>query len=188
MAEAALNFFDPEMFESPYEFYRVLRDEHPVFRDPKTGLVHVSRYQDVRTILMDQETFGAFVAANTETPNERQMRVRELYKANGWLPAPTLIGRNGDNHRQMRAMVSDAFRPSRVKKLDGFVQETAESLVSEFARRGGGDWVSDVAVPLPLTIIVQQMGAPREDYTPPDPQWKSRPMVKDIFDRENDQH
>lgn len=30
--------------------------------------------------------------------------------------------------------------------------------------------------------------APRKDYIPPDPQWKSRPMVKDIFDRENDQH
>ncbi len=26
--------------------------------------------------------------------------------------------------------------------------------------------------------------APREDYTPPDPVWKSRPMVKDIFDAE----
>lgn len=28
--------------------------------------------------------------------------------------------------------------------------------------------------------------APREDHTPPDPQWKNRPMVKDIFDKEND--
>ena len=53
-----VNFFDPEIQECPYDAYEVLRDEAPVWHDPRTGMYVVSRYDDLRALLLDTEHFG----------------------------------------------------------------------------------------------------------------------------------
>ena len=64
---------------------------------------------------------------------ERQARVNELFKTKGWLPTATLIGRDDPNHKQMRALFNEAFRPAKIHAMDGFVQQTAESLFEKIA-------------------------------------------------------
>lgn len=53
----ALTFFDAEVQECPYAAYRQLQDEAPVYRDPVTGFYVITRYDDLRRILLDTETF-----------------------------------------------------------------------------------------------------------------------------------
>ena len=36
--------FDPAVLEDPWDYYRRLRAEAPVYRDPHTGIFHVSSY------------------------------------------------------------------------------------------------------------------------------------------------
>jgi len=79
------------------------------------------------------------------------------------VPAPTLAGRDDPNHKQMRAMFNEAFRPKKIQAMDPFVQETAYKLIDAFINDGRCDWVKQFAVPLPLIIIGQQMGVPEED-------------------------
>ncbi len=38
--------FSPEFFENPYEIYRWLRDEEPVYHNERIGFWAVSRYED----------------------------------------------------------------------------------------------------------------------------------------------
>jgi cytochrome P450 len=54
-----VDFFDPQVNECPYPAYRVLRDEAPVWKDPKTGMYVVTRYDDVRVVLTDTDRFAA---------------------------------------------------------------------------------------------------------------------------------
>jgi cytochrome P450 len=158
-----INFFDPDLQNDPFQHYADLRQEAPVYQDPTTNIFHVSRFEDVRYVLQHPQTFSGKTRRASDPQSPRQKNVNTLFETQGWLPSATLIGRDEPNHKQMRAMFNEAFRPAKINAMDPFVQQTAESLFENFSAQGQCDWVQAMAVPLPLTIIVKQMGAPAED-------------------------
>ncbi len=163
-----INLLDADLQNCPYHAYDLLRDEAPVWKDPVTGFYVISRFEDVRTVLLDTERFsnamhGGQGGGRDRLDAERAQRMMQLYKDEGWLPAPTLAGRDDPNHKQMRAMFNEAFRPKRIDAMDPFVESTAYKLIDEFAQRGSCDWMKEMAVPLPLIVIGAQVGVPEED-------------------------
>lgn len=160
------DFTDPDVQDCPYEAYRALRDQAPVYRDPRTGQYVITRFEDLRQVLLDTENFGngGRRATDAASLSERQKRMLAVYEEKrGWLPEPTLAARDDPNHRQMRAMFDKAFRPGKIKQLDPFVESTANRLFDAFIDDGRCDWVRQFAVPLPLIVIGHQMGVKEED-------------------------
>ena len=170
-----INFYDPDIQKCPYEQYKTLRDDHPVYQDPGTGIYHVSRYEDVRYVLSNHELFSGNVRGRA--PSERQLKVNNRFQERGWVPGPTLISRDEPNHKQMRAMINEAFRPARINQLDPFVESTARDLFAGIRKAGRCEWVRDFAVPLPLSIIVRQMGADTADL------WRIKSWTDAFFKR-----
>ena len=170
-----INFYDPEIQKCPYEQYKTLRDDHPVYQDPNTGIYHVSRYEDVRYVLSNHELFSGNVRGRA--PSERQLKVNNRFLERGWIPGPTLISRDEPNHKQMRGMFNEAFRPARINQLDPFVESTARDLFASIREAGRCEWVRDFAVPLPLSIIVRQMGADTADL------WRIKSWTDAFFKR-----
>jgi cytochrome P450 len=160
-----ISFFDPDVNRCPYDAYQVLRDEAPVWLDPITGFYVITRYEDVRAIIFDTEHFASGRRGSNRAPamEARAGTIAALYEEKGWTPAPTLAGRDDPNHKQMRALFDHAFRPSRIRQLDDFVEAVAHRLIDAFIDRGTCDWVREFAVPLPLIVIGMQMGADEED-------------------------
>ena len=162
-----VNFFDPATNDCPYHAYQELRDDAPVWLDPRTGMFVISRYDDIRQLLLDTEAYGSGrrprAAMQTPEMQERARKIQALYEEKGWLPAPTLAGRDEPEHSQMRRLFDQAFRPSKIKELDPFVRDLAHRLIDGFIGTGECDWVHQFAVPLPLIIIGKQMGAREED-------------------------
>jgi len=180
-AELGINLFDAQLHQCPYPAYQRLRDEAPAYCQPGTNIYVVTRYDDVRRVLTDAETFPSSAEGTgyeRATNNiERQRKVHERFAAKGWVPAPTLAGRDDPNHRQMRAMFNEAFKPSRIKQIDPLVETLAYELIDGFLDEGHCDWVSQFCVPLPLYIIGQQMGAKREDI------WRIKGWTDAFFQR-----
>lgn len=161
-----INLFDPATNECPYDAYATLRDEAPVWKDPLTGMFVITRYDDVRAILIDTESYSNQRKSRQAGPPKviaRAAKMQALYSEKGWVPAPTLAGRDDPNHKQMRSMFDTAFRPNRIKAMDPFVAQVAHRLIDDFVEAGQCDWVAQFAVPLPLIVIGKQMGAPEED-------------------------
>ena len=52
-----VNLFDVDTQQCPYDAYKLLRDEAPVYRCPATGMYVISRFEDVRRVLTDTEYF-----------------------------------------------------------------------------------------------------------------------------------
>ena len=180
-AEPAINLLDPAVQQCPYEAYRTLRDDAPAYRQPGTDMYVVTRYDDVRRVLTDAVTFPS-TSKNTPFSAgsgtiERGARVAARFAEKGWVPAPTLNGRDDPEHKQMRAMFNEAFKPSRIKDIDPFVETLAYELIDGFLGDGHCEWVSQFAVPLPLFIIGQQMGAKREDM------WRIKGWTDAFFQR-----
>lgn len=157
-----VDFFDPAINDCPYGAYQTLRDEAPVWFDERLQGYVITRHDDVRAVLTDTERF-----ANSRDKNSRSRtmspKILALYEEKGWVPAPTLAGRDDPNHREMRALFNHAFRPKRINALEPEIRRVADELFDDFIDDGRCDWVRQFAVPLPLIIIGVQMGANADD-------------------------
>lgn len=176
-----VNLFDPQVQQCPYAAYKQLRDEAPAYNIPGTDMYVVTRYEDVRRVLTDPKAFPSSAprreyraGAATE---ERGRKIAERFAEKGWVPAPTLAGRDDPEHRQMRAMFNEAFKPSRIKEIDPLVETLAYELIDGFIDDRRCEWVSQFCVPLPLFIIGEQMGAKRADM------WRIKRWTDAFFQR-----
>lgn len=158
----AVDFFDPAVNDCPYHAYRTLRDEAPVWFDERLQAYVVTRFDDVRAVLQDTERFVSDRAAN-KRGRSLPRDVIALYQEKGWVPAPTLAGRDDPNHREMRALFSHAFRPSRIAALEPMIRDLAHELIDAFIDDGECEFVRQFAAPLPLVVIGVQMGANPDD-------------------------
>ena len=157
----SLTLLDPEVSECPYAAYATLRDEAPVWRDNATGMYVITRYEDVRAVLLDTERFTS--ARHRGRVDPRSARLRKIYEEKGWIPGATLASRDDPEHREMRGLFNHAFRPAKIRELDPFIERLAHRLIDGFIERQSCDWVREFAIPLPLIVIGRQMGAPEED-------------------------
>lgn len=74
----------------------------------------------------------------------------------------SIIDMDDPEHQRLRKIVSRGFSPRILSELRGRVQETAAEILEEMPRSGECDFVSAFATLLPLRIIDNMLGVPRE--------------------------
>ena len=161
-----LTFLDPAVQECPYPAYDLIREEAPAFYDRLAGFWVITRYEDVRAVVMDPARFssaGTVELVRQRVDPGRAAAARAIYEAEGWVPAPTLSLLDDPRHREVRKIFEHALRAGRIRELDPYIETIAHQLVDEFAPRGTCDAVRDYAVPLPLMAICSQVGVPMDD-------------------------
>jgi len=72
-----------------------------------------------------------------------------------------------------RRVMSHAFTPKAIGKLEDGIRRRAASMIDGLLESGGGDWIDDVADVLPMSVIGDIVGIPEED----------RPRIFDTLDR-----
>lgn len=72
-----------------------------------------------------------------------------------------------------RRVMSHAFTPKAIGKLEDGIRRRAAAMVDGLLESGGGDWITDVADVLPMSVIGDIVGIPDED----------RPRIFDTLDR-----
>lgn len=77
----------------------------------------------------------------------------------------TLIHIDDPDHRKLRPIAADWFRPKTLRAMQESVNVLARRYVDLMAERGGEcDFVSDVAVHYPLQVILSLLGLPESDF------------------------
>ena len=138
--------FDPESagwLANPYDSYRELRTKEPVHWSSELGHWVLTRYSDVVAVLKDPR----FTATN-RMPQRRRDR-------------PTMmVTADPPEHARLRSPVSNHFTFSSVDEWRPRMQEVVDELLTEAEARGTMDIVTELARPLPLTIISEMLGLP----------------------------
>jgi cytochrome P450 len=134
----------PELQASLYETYRVLRDRHPVYHNPRRRIWLVSRYDDVMAVLRDAETFSS---ADVEEAR---------------LLMPMIVFMDGARHRAMRSILSSVFTPRRVTDLEPRIREATRELLRVAAREPACEFMHAVAAQLPSIVICELIGIPED--------------------------
>jgi cytochrome P450 len=162
-ADATIPFdpTSPEQREDPFDVLARARREEPVFHAPALDLWVVTRHEDVLAVLRDHRTFsstGALKSSAAPLPRE----VLDVL-AEGHPEMPYIIELDPPFHDRIRALVARAFTPRRIAELEPRVEAIASELLDELAPRGQADIVESFAWPLPLRVLGELFGFPRED-------------------------
>jgi cytochrome P450 len=75
----------------------------------------------------------------------------------------SMINMDDPKHARMRRIVSRGFTPKMLDSMKDGVERAAAEVVDAIIEKGECDFVTDVAALLPLRIIVDLMGIPREE-------------------------
>lgn len=77
----------------------------------------------------------------------------------------TLIHMDDAEHQKYRSLTNDWFKPGRVRSMTDRLDELSRIAVARLEAKGGTcDFVSDVALPYPLQVILSILGLPESDY------------------------
>lgn len=151
--------FEPFTMEDPFPAYANLRGEQPVMFDERVGLFVVSRYDDVKAVFDDWETFSS---ENAQAPvRERGPQATKIMNEGGFTTYSGLSARIPPEHTRIRAIAQKAFTPRRFKALEPSIRaNVVDSITAMLERESShGDIVKDLAYAIPTITILTLIGA-----------------------------
>jgi cytochrome P450 len=123
-----------------------------VLQEEATGYRAIVRYDDIKRISRDPKTFCSGRGVMAGDPP------RELQEA-----TQSFLVMDAPRHTKLRGLVSAAFTPRQVARIEEGIRQAAARIVDEAAPAGGGDFVSLIAKRLPLQTISDMIGVPESD-------------------------
>jgi cytochrome P450 len=151
--------FDPysEMFfEDPWDTYRWLRDEHPIYHHERLGFYAVSRYDDCLEVHKDAASFSSTRGVTLD--QLRSAAFGEVIQGVG-----SLIMMDPPQHERMRKLVSRAFTPRRIAAWEPAVARVVGETLDRLDGASAFDVVVDFSGPFPIEVICEIIGVPRGD-------------------------
>lgn len=156
-------------FQNPYAFYKMLRDDYPVYRLPN-GIFCISRYDDIVRLSRDTEGFSSahqgIVAGLQPGQDIFQLAARfNRLSALGLIPADVLATTDPPQHSEDRRIGHAGLNAKFVKSLETQVEALCSSMMDEFIDQGRLEFMQDFAWKLPMLLIIRLIGLPEEDFT-----------------------
>jgi cytochrome P450 len=175
MTAAAVDLSDLTLWRNgfPDELFAELRSEMPLFRHALTPGVEqlfsgtlqrdfwvTTKHRHAVRLHRDVDSFTA-----VDGPLIQPVGMFASY--------PTIINMDPPELNKRRKLISNAFNPRAIAKLEDGIRARAARMIDHVLAEGGGDWIEDVADALPMTVIGDIIGIPEED----------RPRIFDCLDR-----
>ena len=163
MSEAAQDLgpeIDPRVFDTeefqrdPFPIYKQLRDHHPIYHDRFHNRWILSRYWDVDGAFQDTEGYDRAVY-KPDGPYE--FGSRHVFGPN------ILEYGNGGEHRRLRNIVAGQFVGQKLQDFIPLIHQISDEVIDNFADKGEVELVKEFASQVPIRVISNMLGLPRED-------------------------
>ena len=152
---------DPAFVNDPYAAYRAIGAAAPVFFWEQYGFWCFARHAQVSALLRDRR-FGRQIL---HVASRRQL---------GWSEPPahlqpfldveshSLLELEPPEHTRLRNLINRAFVSRQVERLAPRIGELANEMIDQFEGRRCVDLLEHFATPIPVIVIAELLGAPRE--------------------------
>ncbi|NGO71609.1 cytochrome P450 [Streptomyces boncukensis] len=162
------DFTDPDVYARrvPLPEFALLRETAPVWWNPQpphtggfddAGYWVVTRHADVRDVSTRPELFSSnrntAVIRFADHMRREQIDIQKLI----------MLNMDPPEHTRVRQIVQRGFTPRAIRALRNALRDRAERIVAVARERGSGDFVTDIAVELPLQAIAELIGVPQRD-------------------------
>ena len=136
---------------NPFPWYRIMRENHPIYYSSEFHSWFVSRYGDVQSVIDDTATFSS---------------EKSIWSRPGADPSKstkTLLWTDPPRHRQLRTLINQAFTPRTIANLAPRISQIVHSHLDAIEAQGSLDIIKDLANPLPIIVIAELLGIPSQD-------------------------
>jgi len=148
--------YDPYNIElnlAPYDMYRRLREEAPLYYNSEYDFYALSRFADVDA-----------AAVNCQTFSSARGDVLETVKANIEIPPGFIIFEDAPIHDIHRKLLARMFTPRKISALEPKIREFCASCLDPLVGSGRFDFVADLGAQMPMRVIGMLLGLPEESH------------------------
>jgi hypothetical protein len=147
----------PEFYAEPYPVYRALREHEPVKRMPN-GSYFLTRYDDLVTAYKNTKLFSS----------DKKKEFAPKYGASPLYEHHTtsLVFNDPPAHTRVRRLIMGALSPRAIAELEPDLIALVESLLDALAAKGDVDLIGDFAAAIPIEVIGNLLGVPRDERDP----------------------
>lgn len=144
------NVYTTSAILDPYPHYRRLRDLGPVVWLSRHRVYALPRYAECKATLRDDGTFrsGHGVALN---------------RMSNRLGRGTTLSSDGEEHSRRRKLLAHRLLPRALRSVGESIDAQADAIVDAALARGAVDGVTDLATALPLAVVPDLVGWPRDE-------------------------
>jgi cholest-4-en-3-one 26-monooxygenase len=163
---AGYDFTDPDLLLRgiPVHEFAQLRRTAPVWWNEQQesifddgGYWVITRHEDIKSISRNGDLWSTNAkGAVMRLPEGVTAEQLDLTKA-------LLINHDAPEHTRLRKIVSRLFTPRSVGALEEKLAVSAREIVAAAREKGSGDFVTDIAMSLPLRAIADLIGVPEAD-------------------------
>jgi cholest-4-en-3-one 26-monooxygenase len=188
-----VDIIDPDLYVQrgyPHEEWALLRKEAPVYRYERPGVEPfwaITTHADIVNVSRQPHLF-------------RSTQILFVTKDEPGSPLPDepvlrqLLNMNPPEHGEFRRVVNQRFTPRAVQQLKNQVEQITAETLDDLMGRGECDFVTEVSAKLPLAVIAEMFGIPREDWAmmfrlsnamigPADPEYGGSETIKENLER-----
>jgi hypothetical protein len=151
----------PETWDDPYPTFARMRATEPIhFSEPWGGWM-LTRYQDVLAGTRDPRLSSrrSSTYAQRLPPEVREKLAPLVRNLASWA-----LVNDPPEHNRLRSLINKAFTPRQVERLRPRIQELVDELLDAVQGTGRMDVTAQLSNPLPVIVIGEMMGVPREDW------------------------
>jgi cytochrome P450 len=142
--ESDIDIWDDDILVDPYPAYAALREQAGVVHLPKNDVYVLTRYDLIRDVLGDPETFSSTTLGFNPMVNEALQG--------------TSLASDPPLHTQLRATLSANLTPRALRGLKVTIDEKADKLVAELVAGGSFEAIDSLARAFPLEIVADLIG------------------------------
>jgi cytochrome P450 len=153
---------DPATKADPYPFYRSLLERGPII-ETTYGDHLLTRHAECFNVLRD----ARFSSNDEHKPAFGQ--ISELIRQLGYEDLLGLLTRimlfaDPPDHTRLRRLVSKAFTPKAIEAMRPRIAALVDAILDDADALGEIEVVDDLAFRLPVTVICEMLGVPRDDH------------------------
>lgn len=159
--EDGINLASAQFKEDAYEIYKESRKKQPILFVNQVEIGKewlITRYEDALPLLKDNRL-------KKDWTNVFSQDIKNMYLSvdNSDHLTTHMLNSDPPNHSRLRSLVQKAFTPKMIAQLDGRIERIADDLISDIERKGTLNLVDDYSFPLPIIVISEMLGIPKED-------------------------
>jgi cytochrome P450 len=153
---------DAATLADPFPLYARLRDEDPAHWSPRLKAWVLTRYEDVKRVCLDSSMSSDRLRPFFATlPPGEAAKVGELVRyLTLWM-----VFRDPPEHTRLRRLAAKVFNVRSINALRPNIESLTAWLLDSVADKKEFDFIADFAMPLPALVIMDMLGAPREELS-----------------------
>jgi cholest-4-en-3-one 26-monooxygenase len=159
MRLAEIDLFSPDTYQKgvPHDAFRFLRLEAPVYFHAEpggAGYWALTKYHDIVAVGKDPARFSSWRGGTNiqDYAPEDLSAIRMM-----------MVNMDPPQHAKFRRLARHGFTPRMTSLLEPRIRAVTTEILDRVDGRSGCDFVREIAAELPLQVIAELLGVPRED-------------------------